>query len=134
MKIQHVTTDFVSQVWPKVSDYIQAALEYQDDYTLEQAKVMLTNAQWMLVVAVADDGFIQGAAAISFINRPNDRVAFVVAMGGKLITNQDTFLQFKDLLRMFGATYIEGAARETATRLWQRYGLQEKYRVVGAKL
>lgn len=134
MKIQHVATDFVSQIWPKVSDYIQDALVYQDDYTLEQAKVMLTNAQWMLVVAVADDGFIQGAAAISFINRPNDRVAFVVAMGGKLITNQDTFLQFKDLLRMFGATYIEGASRETATRLWQRYGLQEKYRVVGAKL
>lgn len=134
MRIQHVTTDFVSQVWPKVADYIQDALAYQDDYTLEQAKVMLTNAQWMLVVAVADDEFIQGAAAISFVNRPNDRVAFIVAMGGKLITSQDTYLQFKDLLKVFGATYIEGASREAAARLWQRYGLQEKYRVVGAKL
>ena len=134
MKIQHVETNYVNQVWPKVADYIEAALAYQDDYTIEQAKVYLTNGSWTLVVAVADDGHLQGAAAVQFFNRPNDRVAFVIAMGGKLITGQETFLQFKDLLKAFGATYIEGASRESATRLWQRFGLQEKYRVAGAKL
>lgn len=134
MNIQHVQPDYVSQVWPRVAEYIGAALAYQEDYTLDQAKVFLTSGKWMLVVAVADDGFIQGAAAISFDNRPNDRVAFVIAMGGKLITSQETFLQFKDLLKAFGATYIEGASRETAARLWLKYGLEEKYRIVGAKL
>jgi hypothetical protein len=134
MNIQHVSTDYVNQVWPKVADYIESALAHQDDYTLDQAKVYLTSGQWVLIVAVADDGHIQGAAAISFSNRPNDRVAFVIAMGGKLITGQETFLQFKDLLKVFGATYIEGASRETAARLWLKYGLEEKYRIVGAKL
>ena len=134
MKIQHVETNYVNQVWPKIADYIEAALEYQDDYTLDQAKVYLTNGSWTLVVAVGEDGQLHGAAAVQFFNRPNDRVAFVMAMGGKLITGQETFLQLKDLLKAFGATYIEGASRESAARLWQRFGLQEKYRVAGAKL
>lgn len=134
MKIQHVNPDYVSQVWPKVEGFISDALAYQTDYTLEQAQVYLTGGQWMLVVATEDDSFVQGAAAVQFFNRPNDRVAFVIAMGGKLITSQDTFLQFKDLLKAFGATAIEGASRESAARLWQRYGLTEKYRIVGAKL
>jgi len=134
MKIQHVDINYVNQMWPKIADYIELALAYQDDYTLEHIRLYLTTGQWMLVVAVADDGYIQGATVINFINRPKDRIAYVVAMGGKLISNQATFLQFKDLLIAFGATYIEGAARESVARLWLKYGLEEKYRIVGAKL
>ncbi len=134
MKIQHVDPNYVSQIWPKVSDFVEAALEFQTDYTLEHAKVYLTSGQWTLIVAVEDDGSIRGAAAVQFINRPNDRVAFVLAMGGRLISSQETYLQFKDILRAFGATYIEGAARESIARLWTRYGFEEKYRIVGAKI
>ena len=134
MKIQHVDVNYTNQLWPQVEQFIQAALTYQDDYTIEHAKVYVTNGTWMLVVAIDDDQVIHGAATIQFYNRPNDRVAFVVTMGGKLITGHETYAQFTDLLKAFGATYIEGASRESATRLWQRFGLQEKYRVVGAKL
>lgn len=134
MKIQHVEPNYVSQVWPKVADHIQAALEYQDDYTLDHAQVYLTSGQWTLIVASDENNFVHGAAAVQFVNRPNDRVAFVIAMGGRLISNQDTYLQFKDLLRAFGATYIEGAARESIARLWTRYGFEEKYRIVGARI
>lgn len=134
MKIQHVSLDYVNQVWPKVEDYIKWALDYQTDYTLEHVKTYVTSGTWALMVAVDDAGEIKGAAVVNFFNRPNDRVAFIVAMGGKLITSRETFIQFKDLLKAFGATYIEGASRETAARLWLRYGLEEKYRIVGAKL
>ena len=134
MKIQHVNTSYVNQLWPQVADYIADALAYQTDYTVEHAQVYLATGQWTLVVASAEDGSVQGAAAIQFYNRPSDRVAFVIAMGGTLITSRDTFTQFKDLLKAFGATAIEGASRESAARLWQRYGLTEKYRIVGAKL
>lgn len=134
MKIQHVETNYVSQVWPRVADYIDAGLSHQNDYKLDHVKMYLTSGQWTLVLAIADDGFIQGAAAVSFMNRPDDRVAFVVVMGGKLISSQETFLQFKDVLKLFGATYIEGAARESVARLWTKYGLEEKYRIVGTKL
>jgi hypothetical protein len=133
MKIQHVDTAYIHHTWLLVEDYIRLALDYQTDYTLEHVKTFLSNGTWVLIVAVDDSG-VKGAAVVSFFNRPNDRVAFVVAMGGKLISNQDTFLQFKDLLKTFGATYIEGAARESVARLWVKYGLEEKYRIVGTKL
>jgi len=134
MKIQHVNLEYVNQVWPKVEDYIKWALDYQTDYTVEHVKTFIVTGAWTLVVAVDEAGEIKGASAIQFFNRPNDRVAFVVSMGGKLITNKETFQQFSDLLRAFGATAIEGAARESIARLWKRYGFEEKYRIVGAKL
>lgn len=134
MKIQHVHLEYVNQVWPKVEDYIKWALDYQTDYTVEHVKTFIVTGAWVLVVAVDEAGEIKGASAIQFFNRPNDRVAFVVSMGGKLITNKETFQQFSDLLKAFGATAIEGAARESIARLWKRYGFEEKYRIVGAKL
>jgi hypothetical protein len=134
MKIQHVNLEYVNQVWPKVEDYIKWALDYQTDYTVEHVKTFIVTGVWTLVVAVDEAGEIKGASAIQFFNRPNDRVAFVVSMGGKLISNRETFQQFSDLLRAFGATAIEGAARESIARLWKRYGFEEKYRIVGVKL
>ena len=133
MKIQHVDTAYIHQTWPLVEDYIKWALDYQTDYTLEHVKTFLSNGSWMLIVA-ADDSGIRGAAVVNFVNRPNDRVAFIVAMGGKLISSKETFADFSALLKAFGATYIEGAARESIARLWTRYGLEEKYRIVGVKL
>jgi hypothetical protein len=134
MKIQQVDVNYTNQLWPQVEQFINAALAYQDDYTLEHARVYVTNGTWMLIVAIDDAGEIHGAATVQFYNRPKDRVAFVVTMGGKLITGRETYTQFSNLLKAFGATYIEGASRESAARLWQRFGLSEKYRVVGAKL
>lgn len=134
MKIQHVDINYVNQIWPQVEQFIDAALAYQDDYNIEHAKLYVTNGTWMLIVAIDEAGVIHGAATIQFYNRPKDRVAFVVTMGGKLITGPETYAQFTELLKALGATYIEGASRESAARLWQRFGLSEKYRVVGAKL
>ncbi len=133
MKIQHVDTAYIHQTWPLVENFIKWALDYQTDYTLEHVKTFLSNGSWMLIVA-ADDSGIRGAAVVNFTNRPNDRVAFIVAMGGKLISSKETFADFSALLKAFGATYIEGAARESIARLWTRYGLEEKYRIVGVKI
>jgi hypothetical protein len=134
MKIQHVDINYTNQIWPQVEKFIEAALAYQDDYTIDHVKVYVTTGAWTLIVAIDEDQVIHGAATIQFYNRPKDRVAFVVTMGGKLITGHETYAQFTELLKAFGATYIEGASRESAARLWQRFGLSEKYRVVGAKL
>jgi hypothetical protein len=87
-----------------------------------------------LFVALDEEGVMHGAATVQFYNRPNDRVAFVVTMGGKLISSPETYAQFTALLKAFGATYIEGAGRESIARLWKRFGFVEKYSVVGAKL
>lgn len=134
MNIQPVAVEYVNQVWDAAAQHLEPAIQYgQGDYSLEHMRVFATTGQWLLVVAVNEQS-IQGAALINFFNRPTERVAFVSVMGGKLITSKETFKQFKAILAAHGATYIEGASRESAARLWQRYGLQEKYRIVGAKL
>lgn len=133
--IQPVSTHHFHQTWPLVEEYLTEALKWGgDDYTIEQAKVYLARGDWMLVVAVGDDNAIKGASAVNFFNMPNDRVAFVIAIGGKLISNQNTYKQFSDLLKSCGATKIQGAARESIARLWTRYGFKERYRIVEAKL
>ena len=135
MQIQYVPVEYIHQTWPLVEGYMASALEYSHgEYTADQAKVYLSNGQWTLYVAVNDAGALSGAGAVQFNNLPNDRVAFVVAIGGKLFTSQDTWQQFVDLLKARGATRVEGAARESIARLWERYGFKEKYRIVGVAL
>lgn len=134
MKIERVDVGHVHQVWPLVEGHIASALEHaKNDYTLESVKVLLVTGQWLLLVAIDDEG-VQGAATVLFTSRPHDRVAFITAIGGKLISSEDTVDQLKKLLGMLGATCIEGAARESIARLWSRYGFEEKYKIVGVKI
>ena len=135
LSIQPVGTAYFHQTWPLVEGFLAEALKWgEDDYTAEQAKDFLARGDWLLVVAVDEENKIQGAAAVNFFNMPNDRIAFVIAIGGKLISNQDTYKQFSSLLKSYGATKIQGAAREAIARLWTRYGFKERYRIVEARI
>jgi len=134
ISIQLVPLSMIHQTWPLVESYIEESLAWgEDDYTLDQARQNLADGKWMLVVAVQEQNVI-GASAINIYNMPNDRVAFVIAMGGKLITGPETYEQFCTLLKSFGATKIQGVARESAVKLWKRFGFKERYTLVEAKL
>ena len=135
LTIQPVNVAYFHQIWPLVEGFLSEALKWgEDDYTAEQAKGYLAKGDWLLVVAIDEEKNVLGAAAVNFFNMPNDRVAFVIAIGGKLISNQDTYKQFSMLLKSYGATKIQGAAREAIARLWTRYGFKERYRIVEAKI
>jgi len=134
MNIQHVPLEWVPRTWPMVEAFIAEALEFsKGDYTIEQVQTLVATGQWALLVAT-DGEKIHGAATVHLFNRPSARVAFITAIGGRLISNKDTFEQLKQLLAAFGATEIEGAAREAIARLWSRYGFESKYTIVGVKL
>ena len=135
MKVDLVPTQLVHAVWPQVEAFVSSALEYSDgEYTIDQARQLVSSGQWAMFVAYDEDGSIKGAACVQFNNMPNDRVAFVVAIGGKLFTNPNTWEQFVKILKAHGATYVEGAARESIAKLWTRYGFKEKYRIVGVRI
>lgn len=135
MKIEHVPAEWVARTWPLCSGFIEDAFLYsQGDYTAEQAGVYISEGRWQLLVALDAEGKIRGAGVLNVFNRATQRVAFIVAVGGRLVTSKDTFAQLRELCASFGATHIEGAARESVARLWTRYGLKEKYRIVGVKL
>ena len=135
LTVKSVPTQYFHQTWPLVDKFLADALKWgEDDYTVEQARAYLAKGDWLLLVAVDEENNIHGAAAVNFINMPNDRVAFIVAIGGKLISNKDTYEQMTALFKSYGATKIQGAARESIARLWTRYGFKERYRIVEAKI
>lgn len=134
MKVELVPLSAVHDVWKYAEEFIKSGLEWGgDDYTIDQARAYISRGDWMLLVAV-EDGSVHGAAAVHIYNMPNYRTAFVVAIGGKLVSSQDTFAQMCAIFRQFGASRIQGVARESIARLWKRYGFREKYSLVEAQI
>ena len=135
-KVQLVPVQLINQIWSKVEPFIKNAEEKfgGSEYTTEQIKVYLVTGQMMLLVATDENAEIHGAATVSFISYPNDRVAFVTSIGGKLVTSPETFAQMSEVFKSNGATKIQGAAKEAVARLWKRFGFEEKAILVEVKL
>lgn len=135
LTVRPVHTDYCAQTWPLVEKYIASAYEIgYTEYTLEQAKLMVCSGMWDLFVAADDENNLHGAATVQFINYPNSRVAFIAAIGGRLITNRDTAKQLADILKQRGATSIQGGARPSVVRLWRRFGYETVSTIVELKL
>lgn len=136
LQIQPVPVQLVNQIWDKVEPFIKSAEEKSGatEYTTEQIKVYLVLGEWMLLVAVDENKEIHGAATVSFINYPADRVAFITAIGGKLVSSPETFAQMSAIFKSNGATKIQGMARESVARLWKRFGFTDKATLVETKL
>ena len=135
LMIQFVHQNNAAKCWPLVEPHIKEAIEYgQGDYTLDQVKLLVNMGSWTLLVAVDENAQIKGAATVSYINYPNDRVAFITFIGGKLISNKETFEQMCGILKANGATKIQGYARPAIARLWSRYGFEERTTLVEVKI
>ena len=136
MRILPILTTDVARFFPLAEPLLAAGFEYsQGDYNTDNAKVYLSNGQWQLLIAADKDTNVVGAATVEYFNRPNDRVAFFTCVGGKFLTTPEVFAQVRDILKYNGATKIEGAARESAARLWKsKFGFEEKYKIVEVSL
>jgi hypothetical protein len=62
------------------------------------------------------------------------RVAFITAIGGKLISNKETFDQMKTILNKFGATKLQGYARKSVVRLWERFDFKPVNTLIEVKI
>jgi hypothetical protein len=134
MKVQTVGTEYVLQIWSAVAPYIERALQYTNDYNLDQVKVFLTTGSWILLVAVDDLQQIHGAATVVFNNGVNDRTAIITTLGGKQIVNADVFEQVLTILRRLGATRVQAYTRDSAIRLYEKVGLEKKATLMEIKL
>jgi len=137
LSIRHVDVNYMQQTWPLVKPFIDEAMEkggefpdWAAGYNVDHIQGFLTAGQWLLLVAIDEENVIHGAATVSFINYPLHRVAFVTAIGGKLISSQDTFAQLKVILKQRGATKIQGYGRESIVRLWKRYDFEPRNTLV----
>jgi hypothetical protein len=134
MKILRIPTDQIAQRWLTIAPFIEDSLVYSGgDFTIDQVRVYLSSGQW-LTLGVFEEQNLLGVIAVQFTNMPNDRVAFITAIGGKNITNSNTFQQFQTILKAHGATKIQGGVRESVARLWRRLGFSQRYILVEHKL
>lgn len=104
------------------------------DYTIDQIKALLANGTWVLLVAVDEENSIHGVASISFYNMPNYRVGFITAMAGKAIVNEDVYGQVCSFIKANGATRVQCAARDSASRLYKRVGMEERHIIMESRL
>jgi hypothetical protein len=130
--VNYVQPEFVQVIWPKVKDFLESALEHSaGEYTAEQLKVLLIKRDQVLLVSSDEQNVIHGAATVQFIDYANYRVAFITAIGGKLISSAENFEQLVDFCKANGATKIQGAARESIERLWKRlFKFERRYVIV----
>ena len=131
LTVKHVSTNYCAQTWPLVESFIvQAHKHGGGDYSMDQIQMYVNLGSWVLLVAVDENNVIHGAGTVSFINYPTHRVAFLTAVSGKLIVNQDTFNQTKEIVKGMGATRIQSAVRDSVARLLRRYSFAKRYTVV----
>jgi hypothetical protein len=134
MRFELVPTEWTARLWPEVEQYVVMAQEFSsDEYTVEQVKTLVLTGVWNLLVATEEDKLC-GAVVMAVSNRPNDRAAFIVTMGGKNIVSVDSINQIKEIAVTLGATVLEGAVRESVARLAIKVGFTEKCRLIEVKL
>lgn len=133
MKILRIPPDQIAQRWQEIAPFIEDSLAHSGgDFTIDQVKVYVSSGQWLTLGVFGEK--LLGVIAVQFTNMPNDRVAFITAIGGKNITNSNTFNQFQAILKAHGATKIQGGVRESVARLWRRLGFSQRYILVEHKL
>ena len=130
LKFFVVPTEHIQQTWDKVEIMLDRAMAHSGgEYDLDQLKVLLTQGRQVLCVGTEKDLAIKCAMTIEWINYPNDRVAFITAIGGK--TDKQGFSEFEQWVKANGGTKIQGAAFEAVARLWKRaYGFENRYIIV----
>jgi hypothetical protein len=132
--IQVVPEQFIYHVWDKVENYLVRGLARSGgEYTADQLKVFLTQGSNTLILILNDEQEIKGALTIQWNNYPNDRVAFITAIGGA--TYEEAWDMFVEWLKQNGCTAIRGAAFESVARLWKKkYGFESRYVMVEKRL
>lgn len=131
LMVKQVRPQDITSVWDTVEPFIEDALKkgsekegYSLEYNSSHIQFYLTKGEWILLVAVDSDGLIRGCVTIAFINYPMHRVAFITTIGGKLISNEETFNQMKNILSKLGVTKIQGYARKSVVKLWKKFDFE----------
>lgn len=134
-QIQIVAPDQIYQIWDEVKTLIEASLDVGFGHTtIDQVKLLLSKGMQILLVAV-EDGKIDGAMVVEFVNYPNERVVFLVELGGKSVVDQSILDQVEDWARQNGATRMCAWADDARARLYKmKSGFTTARHVVEKKL
>jgi len=136
LTLKSIPAKYVTMLWPQMEPHIADALEKAEvtEYDVGHVKEFLERGQWLAVGFFNDEDEMHGALTISFVGYPNERVAFVTAIGGRLLTDDENWDQLKNICRAHGADKLQAYSRESVARLWKRLGFENRAILVEAKL
>jgi len=123
LKVQHVDPNYIHQVWPFVEPFLLPVFEksaLSTYYNIDNLKDYIIRGEQTLLVGVDENGTIQGTASVQWLNYPNARIAYITAIGGKLITSKENHQELVNWVRAMGGTKIQGYSRESVARLWKQ--------------
>lgn len=136
LTLKSIPAQYIAPLWPQLEPHLADAFSKAKvtEYDTENVKEFLEKGYWLAIGFFDEQDVLHGAVAVSFMTYPNERVAFITAIGGRLIANPDTFEQLKVICKAHGATKLQGYARESVARLWKRLGFENRAILVEAKL
>ena len=133
--MQHLPVATLHQLWGEVEPFLIRAVAVEpDEYTVEQLRLLAAQGRVTIIVAVDNEQVIHGIAVVEFLDQPNYRTAFIIAMAGKRIVCKEVFGSLCAVLKQCGATRVQCAARDAATRLYERSGLTKRYNILEVRL
>jgi hypothetical protein len=133
MSVRHVKLYELDSVWIHAEKYIANALKKSLGEMNEHHARYAVVKQFAELFIVEVNGKITGAALVEFINYPAYRIANVIATGGKDMVREAD--EFKSLLKLGGASYVEGHTCDSVARLWEsKLGMTKAYNVLRSKL
>jgi hypothetical protein len=134
MHIEHIHPTRINQIWHLVADWLSSGSEFYDDnFELPQLRMALVSADQHLLVFMDGETPI-GAATAAMTNYPNDRVAFITALGGKGVFNKEGVACVDAWAKSMGGTCVRAYVRESVARLSEQVGLERKCALVEFKL
>jgi hypothetical protein len=133
MGVYHVQQYQLDKVWPDVEKYIKSALDTGfGELDEHQARMMVAKGMAELFIAQEGDRIV-AACLVEFANYPNYRAANIIAIGGRGVIKY--WDDFKEWMRMGGASYVEGHCHESVARLWgQKLGMEKTYQIMRGAL
>jgi single-stranded DNA-specific DHH superfamily exonuclease len=136
VSVFQVPPDHIHAIWDKVEVFINRSVnESWGDVETQEIKTRCLSGEYLTVVVVDDESMmVLGVVIVYLMNRINDKVAMIVAIGGKGIVKRESHDVFRELLKTHGATVIEGAARPSLAKLYNRLGYSNKAIVTQFKL
>lgn len=123
LKVQHVEPNYIHQVWSIVEPLLLPVFEKSSIsayYNIDNLKDYIIKGEQTLLVGVDIEGSIKGIATVQWLNYPNARIAYITAIGGKMLITKENHQELLKWVRAMGGTKIQGYARKSVARLWKQ--------------
>ena len=128
-----MTKEQAIESWEAIYKHIEHALDFSPDITIDDVKVAVAKGLYQ-VVAVERDNTLAGVVVLKFQEVKGNKIAWVLAIGGRWICHATSIAQFKEFLKGLGVNKLQGIARPSVARLWTKLGVTPLYTVMETNL